>query len=264
MDAESLDQLYSYNIRDRKDPVSFVRGFQEYLLRIFEISEFEEEILEQRRKEKLKANNKKLILPFHELLEFKLADELQEKKLDLSVVIKKARKRGLRGMRVVNYRQGLRLLKSNAAHGTRSFEEAKEKLQEGKLRDVVSTVHGHLLSISTKKLDEKYWFTKEGNQYYFGGRPISVSDRGTQYFQIFETVFELCPKGGEIRYKPIIDILNKKGIANNEGDHKKIQKALTSDKQLFQFLELPFDPEGIPIFDAPKHGRYLVFNNKRL
>lgn len=108
------------------------------------------------------------------------------------------------------------------------------------------------------------WITKDRHGYYlYDGNIIRINNHGSQYFMVFDIVFSLKPKGGDIRYS---DIINQGSTRNLNLDSGKIQKAISGDSaDLYRYVkDIPITlPNGIPLFKASSDGNFIRFNNKK-
>ncbi|MGD0328495.1 MAG: hypothetical protein ABSB00_02145 [Minisyncoccia bacterium] len=113
---------------------------------------------------------------------------------------------------------------------------------------------------------------KVDKTYYYNGASISIGNRNTLYFNVFDVVFELMPDGGEKTYAEIETALRKRRIKgrkiapkNGSDRDARIRTNLTSEQNGFFRYAKNIEnssSENRPLIEAKK-GEGIIFNNTR-
>ena len=137
-----------------------------------------------------------------------------------------------------------------------------EYLSQSKFVQPVKTVHNILMLVaSSNKKEEKnesgLWISKNKTtgEYYFDDNKIHFPSPNAKYVKIFETVYEIIPKGGRISYSQI-----------TKYKKSEVQRALTGENaNFFHYVKSArrTPQKGIPLFHASSDGKELIFNNQR-
>jgi ribosome-associated translation inhibitor RaiA len=109
----------------------------------------------------------------------------------------------------------------------------------------------------------------EGTYYYYGN-PIEIRNKDTDYFNVFDVVFELMPNGGQKSYADIETALRKRSVRGkkihaltNTKRDRRIRMNLTSTGNgFFRYAKNIENTStlGHPLIDT-QMGKGIIFNN---
>ena len=117
---------------------------------------------------------------------------------------------------------------------------------------------------SQEGIKSSYWVRKDENgKYFYRDKLVIIKSPKAKYFIIFDVVYNLAEKGGDIEYDKIKECCKKRKLTTGR---KKIQRALTGESALFFKHVKGIDgilSGGISLFEADTNGKFLTFNNKK-
>lgn len=138
----------------------------------------------------------------------------------------------------------------NIANGLKGFIEEKNPLINDSQIDNIP--------------EGEVWITKDRHGYYlYDGNIIRINSPGSQYFKVFDIVFSLKPKGGDIKYS---EIIHQGRIRKLTLDSGKILRAISGDSaNLYHYVkDIPKSlSNGVPLFEPSSNGNFIKFNNKK-
>ena len=117
-----------------------------------------------------------------------------------------------------------------------------------------------------KKPVESFYITKEGDEFKYKGKFLSLT-KNTDYYKTFSALFAKLPKGGEITYKEIIKEVKSRIPTLKDKDEEKARKFIQSNltdrnNGFFRYAEIPAtEDNGRPLIEIIR-SEGLRFNNK--
>lgn len=113
---------------------------------------------------------------------------------------------------------------------------------------------------------ESFYITKEGDDFYYKGKFISIS-KDAEYYKVFSALFAKLPKGGEISYKDlIVEVKSRLPRLKTKTDDevkKVIQSNLTEKQNGFiRNAGLPDTEDNGKALVYVSRGKGFVFNNR--
>jgi hypothetical protein len=117
----------------------------------------------------------------------------------------------------------------------------------------------------------EFYFIKEDEGYFFNGSLIKGISEETNYFKIFDCLYNCAPTGGLILYKQIIEMVRsrindtKVKRYSSEKIKKFIQKNLTDESNGFlKYAKISNITDSGDKLIRVKRGSGFIFNNKKI